>query len=70
MLTIHVEDQEVERYQRQTYGENTASMAAAFAEFVHRKRVMADIEISIQQLESGQGVPLGEAMSQLRQHYE
>ena len=70
MITIQVDNPEVESYLHETYGDNTQSMARAFAEFVHRKRVQNDITLSIQQLAEGKGVTLADAMSQLRQQYE
>lgn len=66
MLNIQIDNPELERNIRQTYGEDTRSLAKAFAEFVQQQRIKQDIGVSIEQLDAGEGVPLEQAIADIR----
>jgi deoxyadenosine/deoxycytidine kinase len=66
MLNIQIDNPELERNIRQTYGEDTRSLAKAFAEFVQQQRIKQDIGVSIEQLDAGEEVPLEQAIADIR----
>jgi len=65
MLNIQIDNPELEEDIRETYGNDTRSIANAFAEFMKR-----DISVSIQQLDAGEGIPLSQVMESVRDKYE
>jgi len=70
MLNIHIDNPELEKNIKQTYGEDTKSIAKAFFEFIQQKKIKQDVDISIEQLDTGEGIPLGEVMDSIRAKYE
>jgi hypothetical protein len=70
MLNIRIDNPELEKNIRQTYGEDTISIANAFSEFIHQQKIKQDIGISIEQLDAGEGLTLGNVMEDVRAKYE
>jgi hypothetical protein len=55
MLNIQVDNPELERSTRQTFGEDSGSLVKAFAEFIQQQKIKQDIGVSIEQLGAGEG---------------
>lgn len=70
MLNIRIDNPELERSIKQTYGDDSGSLAKAFAEFVRQQRIKQDIGVSIEQLDAGEGIPLEQAIADIRAKYE
>lgn len=70
MLNIQINDPELELSIRQAYGNNTDSLARDFVAFIRQEKIRDDIRVSIQQLDSGEGVPLKAVMQEIRSRYE
>lgn len=70
MLNIHIDNPELEKNIKQTYGEDTKSIARAFFDFIQQQKIKQDIGISIEQLDAGKGIPLGDAMKDIRAKYK
>lgn len=70
MLNIQIDDPELEKRIRQVYGDNTQSIARAFAAFIQHEQLKDDIRISVQQLNGGEAIPLRTLMQDLRARYE
>ncbi|MBL1353158.1 MAG: hypothetical protein COA61_007505 [Zetaproteobacteria bacterium] len=70
MLNIQIDNPELEKNIKQTYGNDSQLMANAFAEFIKKQWVRQDIGVSIQQLDAGEGLPLAEVMADIRNKYE
>ena len=70
MLNIHIDNQELEQAIKQTYGDDTKSLARAFFEFIQQKKIKQDIGVSIEQLQSGEGIALRDMMKDIRGKYE
>ncbi len=70
MLNIQIDDRELENSIRQVYGDNTQTIARAFAAFIQQEQLKDDIRISVQQLENGEAIPLRTVMQDLRARYE
>ena len=70
MLTIKIDDPDLERSIRQAYGDNSRLLVDAFVEFLRQQGVREDIGVSIEQLDSGSGIPLAQVMAEIRGKYE
>jgi len=70
MLSIQIDNSEVEENIKQTYGNDEKSLANAFFDFIQTKKIKQDIGISIQQLDSGESISLKETMNNIRKPYE
>lgn len=70
MLNIKIDNPELEKNIKQFFGDDTQSLATAFAEFVKQRQVRQDIEISIKQLDNGEALDFKEAISEVRSKYE
>ncbi len=70
MLNIHIDNPELEKSLKQTYGDDSQSIANAFLKFVQQEKIKRDIGISIEQLDAGEGVPLSQVMHETREKYE
>lgn len=70
MLNIQIDNPELEKNIRQTYGDDSRSIANAFLEFIKQKSITQDIGISIKQLDAGESIPLAEVMEGVRSKYE
>lgn len=62
MLTIEMNNPEIEESLKQLYGTHKQSIANAFADFVQQRKIKQDIGVSITQLEAGEVVPLHDVM--------
>lgn len=60
MLNIHIDNPELEQSIKQAYGEDTKSIANAFFEFIQQQKIKQDIGISIEQLDAGESISLGD----------
>ncbi len=70
MLNIQIDNPELEKNIRQTYGDDSQSIANAFLAFIRQQGIKQDIGISIKQLDAGEGLPLAEVMEGIRSKYE
>ena len=70
MLNIQIDNPELEKNIRQTYGDDSQSIANAFLEFIRQQSIKQDIGISIKQLDAGEGLPLTQVMEGIRSKYE
>jgi len=70
MLNIQINNPELEENIKQTYGDDTQSMANAFGEFIKQQRIRQDIAVSIQQLDAGEGIAMADVMEGIRSKYE
>jgi len=70
MLNIQIDNPDLERNIRQTHGENSNSIARAFAEFIQQQKIKQDISVSVQQLDAGEGVLLSQVINDIRVKYE
>ncbi len=70
MLNIHIDNPELEKSIKQTYGEDATGIASAFSEFIHQQKIKQDIGISIEQLDAEEGIALGDVMKDVRARYE
>ena len=69
MLTIKIDDPDLERSIRQAYGDNSRLLVDAFVEFLRQQRVREDIGVSIEQLDSGSSIPLAQVMAEIRRKF-
>lgn len=70
MLSIQINDPELEKSIKQTYGNDLDSLTSAFAEFIQQQKIKRDIDISIKQLDAGEGIPLAQTIGEIRAKYE
>ncbi len=70
MLSIQIDNPELEKNIKQAYGDDTRSIARAFVEFIQQQKIKQDIGISIEQLESGEGIAFSDVMKDIRTKYE
>ena len=66
MLNIIIEDSLLESNVKQAFGEDTKSIAKAFSEFIQGYKIKQDIKVSIEQLDADGGLPLAEAVADIR----
>ncbi len=70
MLNIQIDDPELEERVRETYGDNVHAIAQDFMTFLRQERIKGDVGVSIEQLNSGNALPLGTVMQEIRAKYE
>ena len=70
MLTIQIDNVELEKSIKQIYGDDDYSIANAFYEFIQKTKIKQDIGISIKQLEAGKSIPMQKVISDIRSQYE
>ena len=70
MLSIQIDNPEMEKSIKQVFGDNEALIGSAFMEFVHLQKVKQDVGISIKQLDSGESKSLKNVMGDIRAKYE
>ena len=70
MLNIRIDNPEIEKSIRQTYGEDPSTIAKAFFDFIKQQRNKQDIGISIEELRDGKGIPLGDVIQDVSSKYE
>ncbi len=66
MLNIKIDNPELEREIKQSFGDDNQSLANAFADFLHQYQVRQDIAVSITRLEQGQGLSMDQAIAEGR----
>ena len=66
MINIKIDNPDLEREIKQTFGDDTLSLAKAFADFLHQHQVRQDIAVSNTQLELGQGIEINQAIAEVR----
>ena len=69
MMNIKINNPAIELTLKQTYGENVSFLLDDFVQFVQHKRIQQDVSVSIQEIESGQAIPIQEAFSSVRDKY-
>jgi len=70
MLNIRIDDPELEQSLKQTFGEDTRSIARAFSRFIQQQKIQQDISVSIEQLEAGESAVLADVVKDIRAKYE
>ncbi len=70
MLTINIDNPELEQSIQQTYGNDKQTIAKAFLDFIQQQKIKKDIGISIEQLDAGEGIPIDEVFSEISAKYE
>ncbi len=70
MLHIEIDNPELEKSIKQTYGENSSSIAKAFADFIQQQKIRQDIGVSVAQLDAGEGIPMAQVINEIRTKYE
>jgi len=69
MLNIQIDNPKLEKNIRQTYGDDSQSIANAFLAFIRQQSVKQDIGVSIKQLDADEGLPVAEVMAGIRSKY-
>jgi hypothetical protein len=70
MISITIDNPEVEQILHQTYGNNHNRLINEFSQFIQTRIIKEDIKISIQQLEQGKAVNFTDAFKQVKQRYK
>jgi len=70
MLSIQIDDPELEKSIKQVFGGNDDLIGSAFVEFIHSQKVKRDVAISIKQLDVGNAKSLKNVMRAVRAKYE
>ncbi len=70
MLNIHINNPELERSIRETVGDDSSSIVKAFIEFIKQRQIKQDVGVSVEQLDAGKGMELGDVMKDIRAKYE
>lgn len=70
MINITIDNPDIEQILEQTYGNNHNRLIKEFSQFIQSKKTQDDIDISIQQLERGEGMKLTDAFNRVKRNYE
>jgi hypothetical protein len=70
MISITIDNPDVEQILHQTYGNNYNRLVNEFSQFIQMRIIKEDIKTSIQQLEQGKSVNFTDAFKQVKQRYE
>jgi hypothetical protein len=70
MLTINIDNPELEQSIHQTYDSNKQSIVKGFMEFIQQQKIKKDIGTSIQQLDAGECMPMEDVFSKITAKYE
>ena len=70
MLNIQIDNPELEKSIKQTYGDDTKSIGKAFFDFIQQQKLKQDIGVSIQQLDDGKAIPMENVMRDIQGKYE
>ena len=70
MLSIQIDNPELEKSIKQVFGDNENIIGSAFVEFIQLQKVKQDVAISIKQLDSGNAKSLKNVMKDVRAKYE
>ena len=70
MLSIQIDNPELEAELKQTFGSNPQSVVKAFADFVRARRLADDIQTSVAELEQGLALKSSDVFESIRARYE
>jgi len=70
MLSIQIDNPELEKSIKQVFGDNENIIGNAFIEFIQLQKMKQDVAISIKQLDSGNAKSLKNVMKNVRAKYE
>lgn len=70
MLSITIDNPELESSLKQLYGDNDQAMAKAFSEFLKQQQIKQEVGVAIEQLDAGQGIGFNTAIHEIRAKYE
>lgn len=70
MLSIQIDNPELEKSIKQVFGDNENIIGSAFVEFIQLQKMKQDVAISIKQLDSGNAKSLKNVMKNVRAKYE
>lgn len=70
MLSITIDDSELESSLKQLFGDNDQAIATAFGEFLKQQQIKQEVGVAIEQLDAGQGVAFSTAIHEIRAKYE
>jgi hypothetical protein len=69
MISITIDNPDIEQILQQTYGTNYNRLVQEFSQFIQSAKIKDDINISLQQLERGEGIKFKDAFSQVKEKY-
>lgn len=69
MLSIQIDNPELERCIHERFGGNPDLVAQAFSDFLRQDQIRHDVKVSIDQLEAGEGIPMKAVMQEIRQKF-
>jgi len=70
MLKIQINNPDLEKSIKQTYGNDMASIEKDFSTFLHQQQIKQDIGVSIEQLDEGMAISLVDAINDVKAPYE
>ena len=70
MLSIQIDNPELEAELKQAFGSDPQSVVKAFADFVQAKRLADDIQTSIAELEQDKALKSADVFTSIRARYE
>jgi len=70
MLNIQIDNPDLEKNIERAYGSDEKSIGRAFSEFIQHQLIRNDVGVSIEQLDSGQGLPMDQVMRDVKAKYE
>ncbi len=70
MLSIQIDNPELEADLKQTFGSDPQSVVKAFTEFVQARKLADDIQASITELEQGRALKSPDVFNSIRARYE
>ncbi len=70
MLSIQIDDPELEKTIKHAFGGNDNLIGNAFVAFIQSQTIKQDVAISIKQLDAGNATPLKNVMRDVRAKYE
>jgi hypothetical protein len=70
MLTIQIDNAEIEQDLKRAFGEDKASLSHLFNAFLLEKRIKADLQQSLNDIDQGQVFSLQDVMQEARAQYE
>ncbi|MCA1928817.1 hypothetical protein [Rheinheimera sp.] len=70
MLSIQIDNPELEAELKQAFGSNPQSVVKAFADFVQARRLADDIQTSIAELEQDKALKSADVFTSIRARYE
>jgi hypothetical protein len=66
MLNIKIDNPDLEKNIKQTFGNDVQSLSLAFTEFVKQRQIRQDIKISIKQLDNGEVIEMKDVFGKIR----